>query len=616
MLRPLPLFALLFLATLMAGTQQPIPSKPGLAKTDEAAGDGRAAGNAGKNGSDVENRGPGGLMVKRSAVGNLPAGPNIVFFLVDDMGVHDTSVPFTLDAEGRPVKRRFNTFYHTPNMEALAADGMRFTSAYAQSVCSPTRCGLLTGRNSIRHGITDWLGADTAGSPVNWRREGMTADEPTLPKLLRSGGYRTLHLGKAHFSTGAVTPEQLGFDLNIGGNGWGHPHKGYLGVPAYGGLPGLEAYDGSIFLTKALTMEADKVLETTVAAGRPFFLNMAFYAVHAPFTVNPDATGDYSAAVNEKHRAFATMIEGMDLAVGRIRQKLVDLGVAENTLIVFMGDNGSDSPALPVDGLPPGVFGDFPMRGKKGSKWEGGIRVPLIVTWAARNPANSLQKTLPIPPNSIQRDIVASWDLPVTLRHITGVSATAGFGEDGYDLSPYLAGVPGPHRPQEIVIHYPHVHRSNYFSLIRQGNLKLIYNFESNTRQLYDLSSDPTESHDLAVSRPETVTGMTRALARRLADGWGSAGPLIPTVASPAPRGNVVSIPVNPAVDTDHDGLPDSAEDADLNGLRAPTETDPDDPNTDNDKTGDGDEVRAGTDALDPASDVGVPADPPAARRS
>lgn len=543
--------------------------------------------------------------------------PNIVVFLVDDMGVHDTSVPFTLDENGQPVKRRFNTFYRTPNMEALAASGMCFTSAYAQSVCSPTRCGLLTGRNSIRHGITDWLGADTAGSPEHWRRQGMTADEPTLPKLLQAAGYRTLHVGKAHFgSIGGVTPEQLGFDVNIGGNHWGHPHRGYTGQPAYGGLPRLEAYDGSMFLTKALTAEAGKVLDKTVAEGRPFFLNMAFYAVHSPFTTDPDATGDYRDAVNEKHRAFATMIEGMDLAVGQIRQKLVDLGVAGNTLLVFLGDNGSDSPALPVDGLPEGIFSDFPMRGKKGSKWEGGTRIPLIITWAARDPDNSLQKMLPIPARSIQRDIVASWDIPVTLRHIAGLPGAKGFGGDGYDLTPYLKAVPGPHRPQEIVIHYPHRHRSNFFSLIRQGNLKLIYNFETNTHQLYDLAADPAESHDLATERPETVTGMSRALARRLASGWGTAGPLIPTVKTTAPKGNVVSIPLNPAVDVDHDGLPDSTEDADLNGLRSSTETDPEDPNTDNDRTDDGEEVRQGTDPLKPASDPGNPPDNSARQRS
>ncbi|MDB6133843.1 MAG: N-acetylgalactosamine-6-sulfatase [Verrucomicrobiales bacterium] len=504
--------------------------------------------------------------------------PNIVVFLVDDMGVHDTSVPFTLDGQRQPVKRRFNTFYHTPNLEALAASGMRFTSAYAQSVCSPTRCGLLKGRNSIRHGITDWLGADTAGSPANWRRAGMTADEPTLPRLLQAGGWRTLHIGKAHFSTGAVTPEQLGFDVNIGGNHWGHPHKGYQGVPGYGGLPGLEAYDGSLFLTSALTNEAVRVLEKTVAEGRPFFLNMAFYAVHSPFTDDPAAMGDYHEAVNKQHRAFATMVEGMDAAVGQIRRKLVDLGVAENTLLVFLGDNGSDSPALSADGLPAEPFNDFPMRGKKGSKWEGGIRIPLIAAWAAGSPANPFQKALSIPANSIQQDIVASWDIPVTLRRIAGVPAVKGFGEDGHDLTPYLTGRPGPHRPQEIVIHYPHRHRSNFFSLIRQGNLKLIYNFESNTYQLYDLAADPTESHDLAASRPDTVAVMTRALARRLAAAQGAAGPLIPTMATKAPKGNVVSIPLNPAVDTDGDGLPDSTEDTDLNGIRSTGETEPDDP--------------------------------------
>jgi hypothetical protein len=138
---------------------------------------------------------------------------------------------------------------------------------------------------------------------------------------------------------------------------------------------------------------------------------MCFYAVHAPFTTNPDATGNYSSAVSANHGKFATMIEGMDIAVGEIRRKLIDLGVAEDTLIVFVGDNGSDSPATTVDGLPSGTFNDWPMRGKKGSKWEGGTRVPFIATWASPNPANTFQQAVPIPADSIETDIVTTWDL-------------------------------------------------------------------------------------------------------------------------------------------------------------------------------------------------------------
>jgi arylsulfatase A-like enzyme len=461
----------------------------------------------------------------------------------------------------------------------------------------------MTGRNSARHAVTDWVGGGGAGSPGNWRSGGMVTGEVTLPKLLKAGGYRTIHIGKAHFSNSTVPVQSIGFDVNVGGFDWGHPHSGYMGVAAYGGMPGLSAYDGSLFLTKALTIEANKALETAVAVGRPFFLNMAFYAVHSPFTTNPDATGGYGTAVNDTHRKFATMIEGMDIAIGQIRQKIIDLGVAENTLIVFLGDNGSDSPALTIDGMPSGVFSDFPMRGKKGSKWEGGVRVPLIACWAAANPANPFQQALPIPANSIETDIVTSWDLPVTLLKAAGLPGAADFGEDGHDLTPYLAAVPGTHRPQEVVIHYPHVHRSNYFSTLRQGDLKLIYNYQSNSHQLYNLASDPTESNNLAASQPETLTRLTRGLAQRLAATWGPRGPLIPTVATTAPNGNVVSIPNNRAVDVDADGLADTAEDPDLDGLVDPGETNPDNDNTDGDGTSDGAEIRTGTDPLNAASD-------------
>jgi len=544
-----------------------------------------------------------GIVEKPLEVAVGPKRPNFVIFLVDDMGPHDTSVPFVLDANGTPRKYNFNNFYQTPNMESLADSGMRFVTAYAQSVCSPTRCGIMTGRNSARHAVTDWVGAHTTGSPTNWRKDGMNTTETTLPKILKNGGYRTIHCGKAHFANSSVNVKDLGFDVNIAGSHWGHPWSGYIGTPAYGGMPGMDAYDGSIFLTRALTIEANKALENAVAEGRPFFLNMCFYAVHAPFTQNPDATGDYSGAANDNHRKFATMIEGMDIAIGQIRQKLVDLGVAEDTLVIFLGDNGSDSPALTQDGLPSGSFSDFPMRGKKGSKWEGGIRVPFIATWAASDPTNPFQQEIPIPADSIETDIVTSWDIPATLLDVAHLPGAENFGEDSHSLVPYFKGLDGHHRPQEFVIHYPHNHRSDFFSLIRQGNMKLIYNYQNNTRQLYNLADDPTESNNLASSQPETVMRMARALARKLDATWGPWGVLKPTIATTAPPGNVVSIPDDPAIDLDADGLADTAEDPNLNGLVDSGETDPDNDNTDGDRTPDGAEIRTGTDPLDPASD-------------
>jgi arylsulfatase A-like enzyme len=534
-----------------------------------------------------------------------PPRPNIVLFLVDDMGVHDTSVPFLLNGSGQPVNYNFNTFYQTPNMETLASTGMRFTTAYAQSVCSPTRCGLLTGRTSARHGVSDWVGANDPGSPPNWRINGVSAAEITLPKQLQAAGYRTIHCGKAHFGVSSLNIRDLGFDVNIAGSHAGQPAR-YIGAGGYG-VPGLEAYNSSnTYLTKALTIEANAAVSKAVGEGRPFFLNMSFYAVHTPFTTNPDATGNYSGAVGGSggnHAKFATMIEGMDIAVGQIRQKLIDLGVAKNTLIVFLGDNGSDSPATTQDVLPSAPFNDWPMRGKKGSKWEGGARVPFITTWALPDVTNPFQQAVPIPANSIETDIVTTWDLPATLLDLVNLTAPAGFGEDSHSLLPYLSGSPGTHRPQEIAIHYPHEHRSDFFSWIRQGDLKLIYNFQDNTHQLYNLATDPTESNNLASTQPEEAMRLARLLAQKLDAEWGPAGILLPVIASTAPPGNVVSIPNDPATDLDNDGIADRDEDPNLNGLVDAGETNPDNDNTDGDRTRDGDELRTGTDPLDPSND-------------
>ena len=505
-----------------------------------------------------------------------PDRPNIVVFLVDDMGPQDTSVAFNVDPDGKPIQYNFNSFYQTPNMETLASTGMRFTTAYAHAVCSPSRCSLITGRNSARHAVTDWVNANDRGSPPNWRYAGLDTTDVTLPTQLRAAGYRTIHVGKAHFSLPEVKPEQLGFDINIGGTNAGTPHGGYINNPGYKGLPGLEDYDGSEFLTRALTREAKKAITNAAKDGVPFYLNMCYYAVHTPFTTNPEATGDYSRAVSKKHKQFATMIEGVDISVGEIHQKLIELGIAENTLILFLSDNGSDSPATTSNDLPKDDFSDWPMRGKKATKWEGGCRIPLIACWGKTAPNTVFQKAVPITNNSIETDIVSAWDLPVTILDIVGVPPMKDFGEDGYSLVPYLKGIPGNHRPQEIVFHYPHSHRSKFYSWIRIDDLKLIYNFKDNSHQLYNLASDPTESTNLASSQPDTTMMMARALAEKLDATWGPSGVLLPIIDSSAPEGNVVSIPHSPSVDIDQDGLPDNTEDANSNGLVDVGETSPD----------------------------------------
>jgi arylsulfatase A-like enzyme len=547
--------------------------------------------------------------------------PNILLVLVDDYGVTDTSVPFAYDRydeTGSPIITGFNEFYHTPNMETLAERGMKFTQAYAMPMCSPTRTSLMTGFNSPRHGITAHLNVyntiDNAAfnvpshrGPNNWRYHGMDASDVTLPQLLGAEGYRTIHCGKAHFGCDgeyADDPEAIGFDINIAGTYRGQPAS-YVGD--YGDdLPGLDAYENTgTFLTDALTQEMNATIEQAVADGVPFFGYMAYYAVHSPFTTNPDATNDYSAAVSTNHEKFGTMVEGVDISIGDILAKLDELGVAEDTLIVFLGDNGSDSPALTDEGYAIGSdFDDFPIRGKKASAYEGGCRVPLIISWAAPSSGNIFQQTLPIAGGSVEHDLVSVEDIVPTILKTAGASVPD---MDGYDLSPYLRSETGTHRPQKILRHMPHEHRSDYFLWFREGDWKILYRFHTDAFELYNLTEDPDESTDLSSAQPEKVLTMARAMARELDDAWGEYGALWPTL-----NPTQVKTPDRPleddpfyidfstdgrdAIDSDGDGLTDAEEDPDADGLVDETETDPDDADTDGDGTNDHAELRLNLD--------------------
>ena len=212
----------------------------------------------------------------------LPVGsiaqdrPNIVVFLVDDMGLMDTSVPFDTDRRGNPVVHPLNQWYNTPGMERLAEQGVRFSTFYAQSVSSPSRISLMTGQNAARHRTTNWINSEsnnrTTYGPAEWNWEGLDGDDRTYPKLLQEAGYRTIHVGKAHFGcigSEGEDPLNIGFDVNIGGNSIGQPGS-YYGEWGYGwirgnrsrAVPGLEEYHGSdVFLTDALTMEAVKEIQ-------------------------------------------------------------------------------------------------------------------------------------------------------------------------------------------------------------------------------------------------------------------------------------------------------------------------------------------------------------------
>lgn len=469
-----------------------------------------------------------------SASGGQPR-PNIVVFLVDDMGVMDTSVPFLTDDAGRPRRYPLNDFYRTPNMERLAGRGIRFNNFCAMSVCSPTRISIMTGQNAARHRTTNWINPDqnNAGphGPPGWNWNGLKPGDVTLPGLLRAAGYRTIHIGKGHFAprnSPGANPANLGFDVNIAGASIGHPGS-YYGTQNYGGrtesashaVPHLEKYHGTdTFLTEALTLEAMAQVAEAVQKGQPFFLYLAHYAVHAPFESDPRFAAHYAdSGKPPQAKAFATLIEGMDKSLGDILDCLDRLGVSEDTLIFFLGDNGTDAPL----GHQHAVACAAPLRGKKGAHYEGGMRVPLIAAWAKPNPANPNQKRLPIRANAVQSQLAAVQDLFPTILDIAGAKIPRGHIVDGRKLDVLLSGRRDPARREEFLMHYPHSpHRSDHWTSYRDGEWKVIYHYIPSEStggkhyQLFNLKTDPFEQHDLAGERPVQLRRMMRRLIAAL----------------------------------------------------------------------------------------------------
>jgi arylsulfatase A-like enzyme len=463
--------------------------------------------------------------------------PNVVIFLVDDMGVMDTSVPFLTDAAGRPQRYPLNNYYRTPNMERLAERGIRFNNFCAMSVCSPTRISILTGQNAARHRTTNWINPDknNAGpqGPRDWNWQGLKPGDVTLPGLLRAQGYRTIHVGKAHFGpreAPGAEPRNLGFEINVAGCSIGAPAS-YYGKQNYGNaggqvkkqspaaVPHLEKYHGTdTFLSDALTFEAQARVSEAVKAGQPFFLYLAHYAVHAPFNSDPRFAAHYRDS-GKPAQAFATLIEGMDKSLGDLLAHLDTLGVAENTLVFFLGDNGSDAPL----GHQHEVACAAPLRGKKGSHYEGGMRVPFIAAWAKPAAASTAQRRLPIAAGAIQSQQAAVYDLFPTLLALTGGAAPASHALDGARLDTLLAGRRDSSREETFLMHYPHApHRTDYFTVFRRGEWKVVYHYlptavsGGSHYQLFHLARDPFEQNDLAATRPVELRQMMQGLIAAL----------------------------------------------------------------------------------------------------
>lgn len=439
---------------------------------------------------------------------------NMLFFLVDDLGWTD------LGYSG-------SSFYETPNIDALAKDGMIFTRAYAAgSNCSPTRASIMTGKYPARTGITNYIGAL---QPSEWKKntlllpaphaEKLSLNEITVAEALKEGGYDTYLAGKWHLGPEGYWPENQGFDINKGGTELGHPAtkghtKGYFSP--YNNARISDGPD-SEYLPERLTTETIAYLKSRKQKANPFFIYHSFYLVHSPFMAKKELLEKYEKKrktlhledeygtsdnikkfrINQSLPVYAAMVEALDQAVGRIIKTLKEEGLYDKTLIIFTSDNGGL--ATPGPGIIP--TSNLPLRGGKGSAYEGGIREPLIVRWPGVTKAGN-QSANP----------VSSVDFYPTLMEIAGLPLHLRQYIDGQSIVPLLKG--GKIEERKLFWHFPHYANegSKPFSIIMQGAYKLIRNYEDTSYELYNVIKDIGETHNLVASDSERVKNMKKLL--------------------------------------------------------------------------------------------------------
>jgi arylsulfatase A-like enzyme len=451
---------------------------------------------------------PAGAMLRAAAAKKKPL--NFVFFLVDDYGWMDIGA-------NNP-----HCFYETPNIDRLARTGMNFTSGYAANpVCSPTRFSIMTGKYPSRAGATNWFSGKRSGrfdpAPLN---DWMPLEEVTLAEALKEHGYKTAFLGKWHLgSEEKYWPENQGFDINIGGWAVGSPRGGYF---APFDNPRLGDYPKGSHLPKVLTDESLKILDQY--RNNPFLLYLAFYSVHTPLQGRDDLIAKYKTKrqklldaderefgpeeqvlpveqqrqvrLRQCHAVYAAMVEAMDEQIGRVLDKLEQLGIADDTAVILMSDNGglSTSEGSPTSNLP--------LRGGKGWLYEGGIREPYLIRWPGVTKPGS-ESDVP----------VISTDFFPTILDMAGLPMKKDLHLDGVSLVPLLKGATSIDR-DAIYWHYPHYSNQGGFpgGAIRMGDYKLIERFEDGRVHLYDLQNDIGERQDLASQYPQRVEQMRSKL--------------------------------------------------------------------------------------------------------
>ncbi len=427
-----------------------------------------------------------------------PAKKNVILLLADDLGGAD------LGCYG-------STFHETPNLDRLAADGMRFTAAYAAcTVCSPTRAALMTGKYPARLHVTDWISGHTRPKAAlkipDWTKR-LDPAEPTLAKAFKAAGYATAVIGKWHLGGGDSMPQHVGFDFAMA-NERGQPGSYFApyGVPAFAEAPKGE------FLTDREAEEACRWLRGQKE--RPFFLYLPFHAVHTPLAGKPEVVARFKAksdpAAAQRNAVYAALLASLDEAVGRIRRTVEEMGVADRTVILFTSDNGGL-----LGGAKNPITSNPPFRAGKGSAWEGGVRVPLMVV----APGVTQPRTECAEP-------VMTIDLAPTLAALAGVPLLPGHQADGVSLQPLLARS-GPLGRDALFWHYPHYHPGGAtpYSAVRRGALRLVEFFETGQVELHDLAADPGEKTDLAAAKPAE----TADLRKLLADWRTSVGAQLPT---------------------------------------------------------------------------------------